>query len=110
MHPAYVGKIREGKTAEYTCVHEKVWPELIDAMRRAGVERESCFVFGRQIFVYVEAPDLDLTMKNLAEDPISQEWERSMELLLERPQEDNPELFLQMAEVFCMRRIASSPP
>jgi len=102
MHRAYIGKIREGKREEYIRAHAKVWPELMDAMRRAGVERESCFVFGRQIFVYVEAQDMDLTLKKLAEDPINQEWDRYMEPLLGKPQEDSPELFLQMAEVFCM--------
>jgi L-rhamnose mutarotase len=99
---ALIGKIRKGKEREYVDAHQAVWPELIDAMRRAGVERESCFVFRNYIFVYTEASDIDATMEKLLRDPISQKWEAYMEALLEPPVDGCSELFPEMTEVFRM--------
>ena len=70
MYRAYIGRIRRGKVDDYIKAHERVWPELIDAMKRAGVERESCFVFGNHIFVYVEAKNIDMATERLAREPL----------------------------------------
>ena len=35
---AYIGKIRKGKENEYIEAHKVVWPELIDAMKKAGMQ------------------------------------------------------------------------
>jgi L-rhamnose mutarotase len=99
---AYIGKIRKGKENDYIEAHKAVWPELLDAMRKLGVEKESCFVFGGYIFVYVEAPDIEKTMAALALDPINRKWDVFMETLLESPVEGCPDLFPEMKEVFRM--------
>ena len=102
MHRAYVGRIRKGKKREYISAHANVWPELIAAMRGAGVERECCFVFGDLIFVYVESDDIESTMKKLADDPVNQKWDRYMSGLLDKPDAGSSEMFPEIAEVFCM--------
>ena len=99
---AFIGKIRKGKEDEYLDAHKAVWPELIDAMKRVGVERESCFVFRNYIFVYVEASDIDATMESLMRDPVNQKWDAFMEPLLEPPVDGCSELFPEMKEVFRM--------
>jgi len=99
---AFIGKVRKGKEDEYLDAHKAVWPELIDAMKRVGVERESCFVFRNYIFVYVEASDIDATMESLMRDQVNQRWDAFMEPLLEPPVDGCPELFPEMKEVFRM--------
>jgi L-rhamnose mutarotase len=99
---AYIGRIRMGREREYIEVHRAVWPALIDAMKNAGVDRESCFVLGNYIFVYVEAADIDATMETLARNPISQKWETFIESLVECPIENRSEFFAEMNEVFRM--------
>ncbi len=100
MHRAYIGKIAKGKKEEYIKSHENVWPELIEAMKNVGVEKESCFVFENYIFVYVEAQDIDGTMRKLTQDPINQKWDVYMEPLLEKPGQSSPDFFPEMTEVF----------
>jgi L-rhamnose mutarotase len=101
-HRAYIGKIRKGKENEYIEAHKAVWPELIEAMKKVGIETESCFVLGNYIFVYVAAPDIDGTMERLMRDPINQRWDVFMEPLLEPPVDGCSELFPEMKEVFRM--------
>ncbi len=99
---AYIGKIRRGKENDYIEAHKAVWPGLLEAMNRVGIERESCFVAGNYIFVYVESSDIDAAMEALSRDPINQKWDVFMEPLLEPPVEGSAELFPEMKEVFRM--------
>jgi L-rhamnose mutarotase len=99
---AFIGKIRKGKEEEYVAVHRNVWPELLDAMKEVGVEKESCFVFGSYIFVYVEAADIVSTLEKLQNNPVNQKWDVFMEPILEPPIDGCPEFFPEMTEVFRM--------
>jgi L-rhamnose mutarotase len=101
-HRAYIGQIRPGKVKKYIKAHEEVWPKLIDVMRKCGIKRESCFVFGNHIFVYVEADDIDATMEKLNREPLNRKWDVYMEPLLEKPGKDSHEFFPPMQEVFRM--------
>jgi len=99
---AFIGKIRKGKEEDYVTAHQAVWPELIEAMREAGVERESCFVAGNYIFVYVEGADVDTALRKLQNESVNMKWDDFMEPLLERPVEGCSHLFPEMTEVFKM--------
>ncbi|MGA7765301.1 MAG: L-rhamnose mutarotase [Candidatus Sulfotelmatobacter sp.] len=109
MYRAFIGKIRKGKEKEYVEAHKQVWPELIDAMMKAGVENQSCFVFENHICVYLEAQDIDATMDRLARDPINQKWDVFMQPLLERPGDSSNELFPEMCEVHRMEASDATP-
>lgn len=99
---AYIGKIRKGKENEYIEAHKAVWPDLLTAMKKVGVEKEICFVRGNYIFVYVESSDIDAAMQALSADPVNQRWDAYMEPLLEPPVEGRADLFPEMKEVFRM--------
>lgn len=103
-YSAYIGKIKKGKEKDYIEAHKAVWPELLASMRTAGVEKESCFVLGNCIFVYIEATDINSTIKALSADPVNQRWDVFMEPLLEPPMEGGSEQFPQMTEVFRFER------
>jgi L-rhamnose mutarotase len=97
---AYFGKIRAGKRREYIEAHKAVWPELLEVMRQAGISRESCFVLEDYVVVYLEGDNIEATMDQLSENPISQRWDSFMEGILEPPISDRPDFFPEMAEVF----------
>lgn len=99
---AYIGKIRKGRENEYTEAHKAVWPELLAVMRKAGVEKQICFVRENYIFVYIEADDIEMTMRALSDDPVNCQWDAYMEPFLEVPIEGCPDLFCVMKNVFQM--------
>ena len=101
-HCGYIGQVRPGKVDEYIKAHEKVWPELIEVMKKAGLEKEICFVFGNQIFIYREAVDLNGALDKLNSEPLNQKWDEYMATILEKPVKESNEFFLPMKEVFCM--------
>jgi L-rhamnose mutarotase len=100
---AYFAKLRPGKRRDYVEAHKAVWPELLDAMRQAGVTRESCFVLEDYVVVYVEADDIESTMRKLASDPVNLRWDAFIEPLLQPPIAGLPDLFPEMKEVFEMQ-------
>ena len=98
----YIGQIKPGKVDDYIKAHEKVWPELIDVMKKAGLDKEICFVYGNHIFVYREAADIDGALDKLSREPLNEKWDAFMEPFLEKPAKDSGDLFLQMKDVFRM--------
>jgi len=71
--------------ASYRQHHRDVWPEVVDSLRRAGVERLDIHVLGRRLVMIVELRDgLDLTRAfaaHVASSPRVAEWERLMKAL-----------------------------
>jgi L-rhamnose mutarotase len=50
-------KVRDGMLDEYRRHHEAVWPEMLDALRRAGWHNYSLFLRpDGTLFGYVESP------------------------------------------------------
>jgi L-rhamnose mutarotase len=90
---AFTLKIRPGKEADYCLEHTRVWPELIEEARRAGVRNESVFLRGRDIFVYMEAEDIEACLVALAEAPVNRRWDEFMESYLEPGSHRLPEVF-----------------
>jgi len=100
VHQALMGKLKPGKEQEYIDAHHRVWPDLIQAMRVAGVQREMVFMLGHYLFVYLEAEDIDSANAKLAADPTNQRWDAFMAPLLEPAISGSNELFPPMTEVF----------
>jgi len=71
--------------ASYRQHHRQVWPEVVDSLRRVGVERLDIHVLGRRLVMIVELRDgLDLTRAfaaHVASSPRVAEWERLMKAL-----------------------------
>src|SRR5208337_376219 len=77
-HCGYIGKIKPGKVDDYVKAHEEVWPELIEVMKKAGLEKEICFLYGNHVFIYREAADLDGALDKLSREPLNQKWDEYM--------------------------------
>ena len=79
--------------AAYREHHQRVWPEVIDSLRRAGVDRMDIHMLGRRLVMIVELRDgLDVRRTfaaHAASNPRVQEWERLMKAL-QQPSSDAP--------------------
>jgi L-rhamnose mutarotase len=88
---AFVLRIRPGRIDEYVDAHRDVWPEMLDALRGAGIRNYSIFRDGNRVFGYFEADDLDAAAWYLAAQPVCARWQDAMaELLEERVPDAGP--------------------
>ena len=73
--------------AAYREHHRRVWPEVVDSLRRSGVDRMDIHMLGRRLVMIVELRDgLDVRRvfaAHAASNPRVQEWERLMQSLQE---------------------------
>jgi L-rhamnose mutarotase len=79
--------------AAYREHHRRVWPEVVDSLRRSGVQRMDIHLLGRHLVMVVDVPDgLDVRSVFAAHQQSNgrvQEWERLMKSLQE-PSGDAP--------------------
>ena len=71
---AWVLEVRPGYEEEYKKRHDEIWPEMLDALRAAGVRNYNIFRHGLTLFGYFETDDLKRTQEILAEDPVNARW------------------------------------
>jgi len=67
--------------AEYRDHHQRIWPEISESFRKAGVEDLEIYLLGNRLFMILEAgPSFSFEAKDRAdlENPKVQEWERLM--------------------------------
>ena len=95
---AFVLQVRPDRVDEYVRAHREVWPEMLDALRGAGIRNYTIFRHGNQMFGYFEADDLEAAAAYLAVQPVSSRWQDAMaDLLEERVPDQGPP---PLAEVF----------
>ena len=81
---AFVLQVRPERIEEYVRAHRAVWPEMLDALRSAGIRNYTIFRHGTQMFGYFEADDLEAAARYLAEQDVSTRWQDAMADLLEQ--------------------------
>jgi L-rhamnose mutarotase len=91
---AFVLHVKPDRIEEYVAAHREVWPEMLEALRAAGIRNYSIFRDGNQVFGYFEADDLTAAGRFLAQQPVCTRWQDSMAELLESrvPDAGPPEL------------------
>lgn len=95
---AFVLRVRPECVEEYVEAHREVWPEMLDALRGAGISNYSIFRAGTEMFGYFEADDLAAAERHLAGQAVSARWQDAMaHLLEERVPDAGPP---QLEEVF----------
>jgi L-rhamnose mutarotase len=80
---AWLFSLKAGKEQAYRDAHSRVWPELIEAARSAGLRNHSVFVIGSTVIGYAEAEDLNATMKRLDSLDVTRRWNEAMAELME---------------------------
>lgn len=78
-------RVREGMEAEYRRVHDEVWPDLVAALRDAGIGNYSLFMRGRDVIGCFERDPqaARLTLEQLDELEISRRWDERMQEIIE---------------------------
>jgi L-rhamnose mutarotase len=80
----FVLQVRPEKIDEYVEAHANVWPEMLDALREAGIRNYTIFRSGTSMFGYFEADDLDAAARQMASTEVNTRWQDAMAELLEQ--------------------------
>jgi L-rhamnose mutarotase len=80
---AFVLRIRPDKIDEYVEAHRAVWPDMLDALRGAGIRNYSIYRAGDQVFGYFEADDLARAANYLDAQEVCTRWQDRMAGLLQ---------------------------
>lgn len=87
----FVLRVKPDRVDEYVRAHGQVWPELLEALKAAGIRDYSIFRAGDQMFGTFETDDLEATEAHLALQEVSTRWQDAMaELLAERVPDGGP--------------------
>lgn len=88
---AFVLRVKPDRVAEYVETHRRVWPEMLEALRAAGIRNYTIFRSGNEMFGYFETDDLQAAQAYLARQEVSTRWQDAMaELLEERVPDSGP--------------------
>ena len=63
---------------EYKRRHDEIWPEMLAALRAAGLRNYSIFRDGLKLFAYVEVDDHERARQILASDAVNARWQEYM--------------------------------
>jgi L-rhamnose mutarotase len=88
---AFVLHVRPDKIEDYVEAHRNVWPEMLVALREAGIRNYTIYRSGTDVFGYFESDDLQAAAAFMAAQPVSTRWQDTMaDLLEERVPDSGP--------------------
>jgi L-rhamnose mutarotase len=95
-------KIRPEMADEYRRHHAAVWPDMLDALRRAGWHNYSLFLRDDgTLFGYVETPaSLADARAAMASEPVNERWQTIMAPFFEGPGLPADQMMQELEEVF----------
>jgi L-rhamnose mutarotase len=96
-------KVKQEKFAEYIRHHERVWPEMLQALRESGWRNYSLFI--REdglLFGYFETEEsLAAAQAKMVGREINTRWQEFMAPYFESPNNARPdEMFQELIEIF----------
>jgi len=99
---AFLLKVRQDKIAEYKAHHKKVWPEMLDALRRTGWHNYSLFMRGDGLlFGYLETPDsFQAALDGMSREDINARWQDFMAPYFEGLGARADQMMEELEEVF----------
>ena len=76
----FVLKVKPDKVAEYKAHHARVWPDMLDALRRTGWRNYSLFLRpDGLLFGYVEvAESFAASLAGMAQEEVNARWQALM--------------------------------
>lgn len=95
-------KVKPDKVAEYKEHHQKVWPEMLDALRRTGWRNYSLFMRGDGLlFGYFEAEEsFQASLDGMAGEEVNQRWQDFMAPYFEGVGLHADQMMVELEEVF----------
>jgi L-rhamnose mutarotase len=80
---AFVLRVRPDRISEYIEAHANVWPEMLTALRGAGIRNYTIFRAGTEVFGYFESDDLEAAAAYMEAQEVNTRWQNTMAELLE---------------------------
>lgn len=72
-------RLRPQMVEEYRQAHEPVWPEMLDAIREAGIRNYSLFLGEDGLLVgYMEGENVRESLARLGETDVNRRWQEYM--------------------------------
>ena len=71
-------RLKPGAEAKYESYHRAVWPDVLAAIRRAGITDYVIFRDGLDLFHCIECDDYDRAIAELAQDQVNIRWQAEM--------------------------------
>lgn len=90
---------------QYKAFHLEVWPEVIEGLKRIGIEEMRIFLSGTRLFMVLNVPD-DFDLENdfqayTYSSPKAEEWDALMRTYQKKvPEAADNEWWSRMEEVF----------
>jgi L-rhamnose mutarotase len=88
IRTAWVMRLKPGCEAIYKEKHDKIWPEMLELMRRQGVRNFSIYRDGLTLFAYNERETP--ADRDAPHDPVVWRWWRMMAPYMETNPDDSP--------------------
>ena len=100
---AFVINLKPGADpAEYKRRHDEIWPEMLAALRAAGIRNYSIFRDGAKLFAYLEVEDFERMNRALADDPTNARWQAYMRDMIDLDVDPAPGALRRLPEMFHM--------
>jgi L-rhamnose mutarotase len=86
--------IKPGTEEEYKRRHDEIWPELVEAIREAGIRNYTLFRRGLQITAYAEChPDAATAFGKVGATDANKRWATWLEDVIEQLTDEQGKLF-----------------
>ena len=79
----FVLRVQQDRVDEYVLAHREVWPEMLEALKSAGIRNYTIFRAGNEVFGYFETDDLARAESYLSAQEVNARWQDAMADLLE---------------------------
>jgi L-rhamnose mutarotase len=94
-------QVRPERLAEYRERHKRVWPEMLDALSRAGWHNYSLFLRDDGLLVgYLETPDFQAALRQMDALDVNRRWQAEMQPFFQAPSGRPDENMLPLEEIF----------
>ena len=74
----FVLEVKPERIDDYVAAHGEVWPEMLAALKGAGIRNYTIFRAGTRVFGYFETDDREASERFLAEQPVCARWQDAM--------------------------------
>lgn len=94
-------RVKRDRLDEYRRRHKAVWPEMLEALRKAGWRNYSLFLSqDGQLIGYVETPDFQQALARMAATDVNRRWQAEMAPFFEADGKNADEAMVPIPEVF----------
>jgi L-rhamnose mutarotase len=98
----FLARIRPDRLDEYRARHAEVWPEMTEALSKAGWANYSLFLSDDGLLVgYLETDDYPAALRRMAQTGVNDRWQAEMAPFFAGPAGQRPDVgFTRLAEIF----------